>query len=161
MSQEQHNEQAEQRPVIKLKPTGFDIVLETVAGLMILAMWGLVIVSWLSPERFLWASDLPIALAFSLFAIFYYYQVRFSTPKIGSGFFIKITEENAERQSRLAATSQRLFFIWICSLLISTRILKFWPFEVRESFRHVVADFGFGLMLCVFIWCCIRSWQLR
>ena len=166
MSEEHDEEQhGEQHPIIKLKPTRFDRVLDVVVGLMILVMWGIAIVQLFCPKDTNHWDDLLFffvhAIIITCFAVWFYRDPPFSPQNSSGIFFVKITDENAERQFRLRATFWKLLLIPLGLLFISTRVIGLWPLEIRDSLRDASVNLFFGLIFCVFIWYSIRAWQLR
>jgi len=96
---------------IYLKPNAFDIVMEVVAGLLLLFLWGIALGKFVFPEsytdRFDYNHAIILTIASSLFAVLYYLLGR--SPVI----FVrnKISKENAERLSRICARLLRILFI--------------------------------------------------
>ena len=161
---EEHDEvqRGEQHPIIKLKPTQFDRVLDGIAGLILLTMWGMAIVQLLCSEHWY---DLFIFFLHTVLITWlavWFYRKRPYPPQINRRyFFVKITDENAERQFRLDAMLQRLLLITIGLYFISIKVIRLWPLESRDPLRDAVAIIYLGLLLCISICYSIRAWQLR
>ena len=149
-------------PVIYIKPTWFDLVLEGVAVLLLLALWAIVLGSFVFPdwypERFDQSGDVFMAMLATLMGVIDFHRTRFLTP-VKSKFFFKITKENADRQYRLRARFLRYSLVWILLFLIGMSIRSFLPRE------NVIQDNLFviymGLFVCLCLWGFIRSWMLK
>ncbi len=109
------------RPVIKIKPTKFDMVLEVIALLLLVVMWGYVIYYWSSlPDD----PDSPVkkfgVFVFPGLASFFSWLCLYWAhyPQREECFRVMVTEENAERQFCNLALSMRVETITI-NLMIS------------------------------------------
>ena len=93
-------------PVIHIKPTRFDLVLEGLAVLLLLALWAIALGAFIFPDWFPEGFDqngkITIAIMVTVIVGNGFSDAYF--PKhMKSNFWVKITNENAERQYRLSA----------------------------------------------------------
>ncbi len=154
----------DERPPVKLEPTKLDFTLEVVAGLIIVALWGILILSWLFPESFpknhfqnRMFSD---ALLLTIIAVFFYRCTRKLPTKDGE--VIKITEENVMRQCRRTATISRLSLIYLFLFFGGpTCIQLFFPKDDTRSLEDKFVWILIGLMLCISIVLYVRDWLLK
>jgi len=150
---------------IHLKPNAFDLVLEVVAGLLLLFLWAIALGKFVFPEtytdRFDQGFTILFAFILSLMIGLYYRTTRYPTPRIG--FFVKITEENAERQYRFDARMFRVFAIAILAGIIGNSCRGIIPLEAIRSLNEVCQDYDLFLyfLLCMLIWSFVRPWMLR
>ena len=149
---------------IYLKPYAFDLVLEVMAGLLLLFLWGIALGKFVFPEsytdRFDQSFTIIIAIGLSLMFVAYYRIARY--PNLRRMSFVKITEENAERQYRLDARMSRIFFIAILAHITSVSTKGIIPLEIIRSLRDVSLDCLFLYFIaCMIIWYFVRSWMLR
>ena len=143
-----------------LKPTRFDLVLDGVTVLLLLVFWVIALRPFVFPDFYPDRSDqfgeIFMAIVATLIGMIYFRHLRFPTP-VRSNLFVKITEENIERQYRLNTRLMR--FISICSLLIFLRIPigKLLPMAIDIIFFAIYVVF----FACLFFWYIIRARMLK
>ena len=114
------------RPVLKFKLTKFDVVLEVLAFLLLVTMWGYVLFHWSSlpekiPVRIVNAEPkifAPKAAAFIIpVAAIVVQFLLFAACRLMTlgNYIVKITPKNAERQYQLATRFMR-FFAVLCHI---------------------------------------------
>ena len=158
-----------QRPIIKLKLTKLDIVLEAVSVMLLVAMWGFVIVrmffpSCLSPEFFRldkwgWLDFVfPVITSWVILGMLRI-SCRTYRPK---QFFVKITEENAERHYRLLMRHNRfnaiIFGSMFCWIVVEEHLIRS---EASDKVMGTVLLTIFVFLLLVGVYYGIKSWMLR
>ena len=149
-------------PMIYIKPTRFDLVLEGVAVLLLLALWAIalgpfVFPDWY-PERFDQSGSIIMAIMLTVIVGKDFPDAYFPRH-MKSNFWVKITNENAERQYRLSARFSRYSLVWILLFWIEMSIRSLLPREKGIQYDH----FGIymGLYGAVIIWYIIRSRMLK
>jgi len=138
-------------PVIYLKPTRFDFVLEGVAVLLLLALWAVVLGSFVFPdwypERFDQSGGMVVAIMMTFSVVIICRRVRLLEPMEST--LVTITEENAERQCRL--------FTRLWQYLLIVMLLMF----LEISLRGFLPGRYVGISACLFLWYIIRSRMLK
>jgi len=156
---------------IYLNPNAFDLVLEAVAGLLLLFLWAIALGPFVFTEsytdRFEQNLAIIVTIGFSLLVVLYYRIIRFyriPSPIDKQNTFIKITQENAERQYRLYGRAVRLTFIVVLMFLIGASAEEVVPLKsihlVYKRFFSIDYMF-FCFVPCFAIWLFVRSWMLR
>ncbi|MCL2348378.1 MAG: hypothetical protein FWC50_08970 [Planctomycetaceae bacterium] len=147
---------------IYLKPNAFDLVLDVINGLFVLALWGIALGSFVFPEsypiRFDRSSAIISAAAITLISVLYYRVTRYPIPA-KYNFFLRITEENVEWQYRLNARALRMFFLWFALTFLMMRFTRISPTE--DFLEDVYFPISMGFLICMLIWHSIRAWMLR
>ena len=152
---------------IYLKPSVFDLVMEVIAGLLLLFLWGIALGPFVFPESYTDRFDQSFAVinavGWSLLAVVYYRIVRFPRFVKNNCFGFKITKENAERQYRIGSTCSRIFLIVVLTSIVGCSTRKIRPLEIIYSLWEVSMDYNLFLysLMCLLIWSCVRSWMLR
>ena len=151
---------------MSLKPNAFDMVLEVIAGLLLLFLWGIALGSFIFPEsytdRFHQIPDILIAFFASLAMVWHHREIRFPFP-VKDNFLVKITEENAERQQRFSGRMSQFFLIFIFVIVTSGHCKYVIPLEsISGIVDFFYSDHYFMWFIILFlIWYYVRSWMLR
>ena len=157
------------RPIIKLKLTKLDIVLEMIAVLLFIAMWGFVIIrlffpSCLSPEIFRldkwgWLDFVRPVITSWVIAGMLLISCRTYRPK---DYFVKITEDNAERQYRLLMRHNRFNTIIFGSMFCLMVVQEHMQYsEINDRAMGTVMVTLLVLLLLIGVYFGIQSWLLR
>jgi hypothetical protein len=147
-----------------LKPTRFDLVLDGVAVLLLLALWAIALGAFVYPDfypkRFDQSGNIIMAIGMTIMGAFYYRFTRF-LPSKGFYLFVKITEENIERQYRLGTRLWRFLCICFLVFFLEECIISFFPLETARMIRNIFFVFYVALFVCLCLWYAIRARMLR
>ena len=151
MSEDQHEERQENRheeqhASDKLKLTKFDIVLETGIVLILLAMWGMVLVSLFCPAGFPGFYDqghvVGSTIVFSLWTALAYWRTRYLMYSWND-------KDNTELPARSSIMSYRVVLIMFGLIYLSDGLPGRWD------------DLFFYGLMCVFLLVGICDWNLK
>ena len=141
LQQEKNVMSTDQRPMIRLKPTRFDIVLEVVAVLLLAVLWRNMVFCLLSARENgfgnddLWILHSPgamLCIAGSATVISFICFINSRFPHRG-GYFVRITATNAKQQYLNMARIQRYYAILcnaaflLCTTGMTTAV---WEFKI-------------------------------
>jgi len=148
---------------IYLKPNAFDLVLEVVAGLLLLFLWAIALGKFVFPEsytdRFDQSHAIFTVIGLSLSMVLFYRTTRypFHAKHIG---FVTITQENAERQYRISARMTK-FIVIIFTTIAGFLTREVVPVEVIRSLWKVSMIYLLCFCRCLLAWSFVRPWMLR
>ena len=147
-------------PGIYLKPTRTDLVLDAIVGLLILAIWGIVLGAFFIPAWFPGSIERKLVMVVMqltiLFGVVYFWSIRYSRP-FRRKIFDRNPPDNSERRHRFHARISRicaivgcLFILWeIVKEAFALTDMKWLDTIFRFSFAATVA--------ALFVWIIIRD----
>lgn len=152
-----------ERPVLKIKATPLDYFFEVIAGLLLIATWYFVATAYSDlPEKVashfnfngepdayagkssIWGLPVVASLLWMLLSIVNQFPHAFNFP-------YRLTEENVERQYRMAKRFMRIIKIWISGIFL------FAAYSVVKSSESPSTNLQYGMFVILGSLLCIMG----